>query len=91
VEGCGYIAERLGKAEDACRFLSAAEQIRQRAGSPLFSFWFRHNESAGTLLRSTLGRNRYEALVSAGARMRAEDVINEAAERLRQFGAMLTV
>jgi predicted ATPase/DNA-binding winged helix-turn-helix (wHTH) protein len=91
VEGCGYIAERLGKEEDACRFLSAAEQVRQRAGSPLFSFWFRHNESAGARLRSTLGPNRYEALVSAGARMRAEDVINEAAERLRQFGAMLTV
>ena len=34
------------------------------------------------------GSNRYEALVSAGARMRTEDVINEAAERLRQFGAI---
>jgi predicted ATPase/DNA-binding winged helix-turn-helix (wHTH) protein len=90
VEGCGYLAERLGKAEEACRFLSAAEQFRRRAGSPLFSFWFRHNESAGARLRSTLGSNRYEALVSAGARMRTEDVINEAAERLRQYGAMLT-
>jgi predicted ATPase/DNA-binding winged helix-turn-helix (wHTH) protein len=88
VEGCGYLAERLGTPEEACRFLSAAEQIRQRAGSPLFSFWFRHNESAGAGLRSTLGLTRYEALVSAGARMRAEDVINEAAERLRHFGAM---
>jgi predicted ATPase/DNA-binding winged helix-turn-helix (wHTH) protein len=88
VEGCGYLAERLGKAEEACRFLSAAEQFRRRAQSPLFSFWFRHNESANTRLRSTLGPNRYEALVSAGARMRAEDVINEAAEHLRQFGAM---
>jgi tetratricopeptide (TPR) repeat protein len=90
VEGCGYLAELLGTAEDACRFLSAAEQARQRAKSPLFSFWFRHNESASARLRSTLGLNRYEALVSAGARMRTEDVINEAAERLRQFGAMLT-
>jgi predicted ATPase/DNA-binding winged helix-turn-helix (wHTH) protein len=89
VEGCGYLAERLGKAEEACRFLSAAEQFRQRAGSPLFSFWFRHNECANTRLRSTLGLSRYEALVGAGARMRAEDVINEAAERLRQFGASL--
>jgi predicted ATPase/DNA-binding winged helix-turn-helix (wHTH) protein len=88
VEGCGYLAERLGKAEEACRFLSAAEEFRRRAQSPLFSFWFRHNESANTRLRSTLGPNRYEALVSAGARMRAEDVINEAAEHLRQFGAM---
>jgi predicted ATPase/DNA-binding winged helix-turn-helix (wHTH) protein len=90
VEGCGYLAERLGKAEEACRFLSAAEQFRRRAGSPLFSFWFRHNESAGARLRSTLGSNRYEELVSAGARMRTEDVINEAAEQLRQFGAMAT-
>lgn len=88
VEGCGYLAERLGKAEEACRFLSAAEEFRRRAQSPLFSFWFRHNESANARLRSTLGPNRYEALVSAGARMRAEDVINEAAEHLRQFGAM---
>jgi predicted ATPase/DNA-binding winged helix-turn-helix (wHTH) protein len=90
VEGCGYLAELLGKADEACRFLSAAEQIRQRAQSPLFSFWFRHNESANARLRSTLGLNRYEALVSAGARMRAEDVINEAAEHLRQFGATPT-
>jgi predicted ATPase/DNA-binding winged helix-turn-helix (wHTH) protein len=90
VEGCGYIAEQLGRAEEACRFLSAAEQFRQRAGSPLFSFWFRHNESASARLRSTLGLDRYDALVSAGARMRAEDVINEATERLQQFGASLT-
>ena len=90
VEGCGYIAELLGKAEQACRFLSAAEQIRQRAQSPLFSFWFRHNESANARLRTSLGLNRYEALVRAGARMHAEDVINEAAEHLRQFGAMPT-
>jgi non-specific serine/threonine protein kinase len=90
VEGCGYLAEQLGKAEEGCRFLSAAEQFRQRAGSPLFSFWFRHNESANARLRSTLGLNRYEALVSAGAQMRTEDVINQAAERLRQVGAMLT-
>jgi predicted ATPase/DNA-binding winged helix-turn-helix (wHTH) protein len=91
VEGCGYIAEQLGKSEDACRFLSAAEQLRQRTGSPLFSFWFRHNESAGARLRSTLGPNRYKLLASAGTRMRTEDVINEAAERLREFGAMLAV
>jgi predicted ATPase/DNA-binding winged helix-turn-helix (wHTH) protein len=91
VEGCGYLAERLGNAEEACRFLSAAAQFRQRAGSPLFSFWFRHNESASARLRSTLGLHRYEALVSAGARMRTEDVVNESAEWLRQFGALPTI
>ena len=88
VEGCGYIAEQLGKAEEACRFLSAAEQIRQRARSPLFSFWLRHNESANARLRSKLGVNRYEALVGAGTRVRTEDVINDAAEHLRRFGRM---
>lgn len=88
VEGCGYLSEVLGKAEEACQFLSAAEQFRRRTASPLFSFWVRHNESASARLRSALGHNRYEALVSAGARMRTEDVINEAAERLRQYGAM---
>jgi predicted ATPase/DNA-binding winged helix-turn-helix (wHTH) protein len=88
VEGCGYLAERLGMPEEACRFLNAAEQIRQRAGSPLFSFWFRHHESANAQLRSTLGLNRYEALVGSGARIRTEDVINEAAARLRHFAAM---
>ncbi|HEY2679056.1 MAG TPA: winged helix-turn-helix domain-containing protein [Steroidobacteraceae bacterium] len=86
VEGCAYIAERLGSAEQACRFLSAAEQIRRRAESPLFSFWFRHNEAARTALRSTLGLARYEEAVIAGARMRAEDVVNEAAALLQQFG-----
>jgi predicted ATPase/DNA-binding winged helix-turn-helix (wHTH) protein len=90
VEGCGYIAERLGDPEEACRFLSAAEQFRQRAGSPLFSFWIRHNESANARLRSTLGVDRYDAVVRTGARMRTEDVINEAKERLLHFGAMFT-
>jgi non-specific serine/threonine protein kinase len=85
VEGCGYLAERLGRAEEACRFLSAAEQFRQRARSPLISFWFRHHEAVGARLRSTLGSDRYATLVSAGARMHPEDVINEAAERLGQF------
>ena len=90
VEGCGYLAEQFGKAEEACRFLSAAEQFRRRSGMPLFSFWFSHNDSVGARLRSTLGLNRYEELLRAGARMRTEDVINEAAEHLRQFGASLT-
>jgi hypothetical protein len=70
--------------------LSAAEQFRQRAGSPLFSFWFHHNESANARLRSMLGLDRYDAHVRAGARMRTEDVINDANERLLQFGTMLT-
>jgi non-specific serine/threonine protein kinase len=85
VEGCAYIAERLNYAEEACRFLSVAEQFRQRASSPLFSFWFQHNESAHAALCSALGPARYEEALNIGTRMRAEDVVNEAATLLRQF------
>jgi tetratricopeptide (TPR) repeat protein len=87
IEGCAYIAERIGKRDEACRFLGAAEQIRKRAESPLFSFWIRHNESANASLRSTLGVQAYEAAVSDGARMREEDAANEAAAVLRELGA----
>ena len=86
VEGCAYIAERLGYSEVACSFLGAAEQIRQRAKSPLFSFWYRHNEAAHAALRSKLGGACYEAAVLAGARMHSEDAVNEAMRYLRQFG-----
>jgi predicted ATPase/DNA-binding winged helix-turn-helix (wHTH) protein len=86
VEGCAYIAERLGHAEEACRYLGAAERIRQRAGSPLFSFWYRHNQAAHASLRSKLGMPHYEASVLAGARMRSEDALNQASRRLQQFG-----
>jgi hypothetical protein len=87
VEGCGYIAERLGRWDEAIRFLSAAAQIRKRAGSPLFSFWNQHNEFANAALRTALGIRRYDAAVSAGAEMRQEDVVNEAAGLLCAFGA----
>jgi non-specific serine/threonine protein kinase len=90
VEGCAYVAERLGRPEEACRCLSAAEQMRQRAGSPLFSFWVRHNEEARAGLRSALGSGRYQAALSAGARMHVEDATNEAAALLRQFAAGLS-
>jgi predicted ATPase/DNA-binding winged helix-turn-helix (wHTH) protein len=86
IEGCAYIAERMGNADAACRFLSAAAQIRLRAGSPLFSFWARHNEFANSALRTALGIQQYEAATRLGAQMRQEDVINEAADLLREFG-----
>jgi hypothetical protein len=87
IEGCAYIAERMGKADAACRFLSAAAQIRKRAASPLFSFWIRHNEMANSALRSALGPRQYDAATNAGAQMRQEDAVNEAADLLREFGA----
>jgi predicted ATPase/DNA-binding winged helix-turn-helix (wHTH) protein len=85
IEGCAYIAERMGKADTACRFLGAAAQIRRRAASPLFSFWIRHNESANSVLQSALGLHQYEAATSLGAQMRQEDAVNEAADLLREF------
>ena len=87
IEGCAYIAERSGRLDEACRFLAAAEQIRKRAVSPLFSFWVRHNESANAGLRSALGMQRYDAARNAGAQMREEDAVNEAAALLREFGS----
>jgi predicted ATPase/DNA-binding winged helix-turn-helix (wHTH) protein len=90
IEGCGYIAERLGKMDHACRFLSAAAEIRKRTEMPLFSFWHRHNEEANAALRSSLGRPHYEAAIGEGARMRQEDVVNEAAALLRKFSAPST-
>lgn len=87
IEGCGYIAERKGRLDEACRYLGAAEQIRRRTGIPLFSFWVRHNEIANAALRCAQGEAQYEAAVSAGARMREEDAVNEAALLLREFAA----
>jgi predicted ATPase/DNA-binding winged helix-turn-helix (wHTH) protein len=86
VEGCAYIAERLDHAEEACRYLGAAEQIRQRSGSPLFSFWYRHNAAAHAALRSKLGSPCYEASVLEGSRMHSEDAVNQASRRLELFG-----
>ena len=87
LEGCAYIAARAGKADESARLLSAAEQIRQRTSSPLFSFWVRHNEEAHASVRAVLGPHRYEAAIGTGARMRTEDAVNEAAALLREFGA----
>jgi predicted ATPase/DNA-binding winged helix-turn-helix (wHTH) protein len=87
VEGCAYIAATLGHADVACRFLSGAEKIRQRANSPLFSFWFRHNEAAHAGLRASMGLQHYESALKAGARMRDEDLINEAMVLLGEFAA----
>jgi predicted ATPase/DNA-binding winged helix-turn-helix (wHTH) protein len=87
IEGCGYIAERQGRLEQACQFLCAAEQIRHRTEIPLFSFWQRHNAFAKTTLRAALGSARYDAAVTVGASMKEEDVSNEAAVLLHEFGA----
>ena len=87
IEGCAYIAARRGRHDAACRFLSAADQIRVRAGSPLFSFWIRHNEFAHASLRDSMGVPAYQAALRAGEIMREEDATNEAMALLVEFGA----
>jgi hypothetical protein len=87
IEGCGYIAERLGRASEACQCMGAAEEIRKRAGSPLFSFWIQHHEFANRELRTVLGTHEYDAGIAAGARLREEDAANQAAALLREFSA----
>jgi hypothetical protein len=39
------------------------------------------------VLRSALGPRHYETAMNAGAQMRQEDAVNEAADLLREFGA----
>jgi tetratricopeptide (TPR) repeat protein len=90
IEGCGYIAERMGQLEQACRCLGAADQIRKRTGIPLYSFWIPHNEHAHTALRTALGPVEYAAAIHAGVHLREEDAANEAAVLLRNLGAANT-
>jgi predicted ATPase/DNA-binding winged helix-turn-helix (wHTH) protein len=87
IEGCAYIALRMGKPERACCLLSAAAETRKRMESPLFSFWYGHNKDANAALRASLGEEHYEAAIGQGARMRREDVVNEAAALLREFSS----
>jgi len=87
VEGCAYIAAIRGQSDVACRFLSGAKKMRERAASPLFSFWIHHNETANSSLLETMGPQQYEAALQAGSRMREEDLINEAMALLTEFGA----
>jgi predicted ATPase/DNA-binding winged helix-turn-helix (wHTH) protein len=88
IEGCGYLAERLGKAGQAARLLGAAARIRERTEIPLFNFWIVHHEFADQALRSALGSVAYEAAMNEGTKMREEDVMNEAAHQLREFGEL---
>jgi hypothetical protein len=90
IEGCAYIAACTGNAGHACRLLSAAAEIRKRTEMPLFSFWYRHNEEANAALRASLDPQLHEEAVVEGARMRQEDVVNEAAALLREFSAAAT-
>lgn len=83
IEGSAYIAERRGKMREAGLMLSAAEQIRKRAVSPLFCFWIGHNQAAHRVIRTALGVPGYESALCDGERMRVEDVVYEATSLLR--------
>ncbi len=82
VEGCGYLAHRAGHLEEASQFLRVADRIRRRLTSPLYRFWYQHNESVTAALRTALGARRYEDAVRASDLKREEDVVNEAATML---------
>ncbi len=88
IEGCGYIAERLGQLERACLCLGSAEQIRNRTGIPLFNFWIPHHDHAHESARATLGAGGYTAALRRGAARREEDAINESAQWLQDFARL---
>ena len=85
MEGCGYLAEKVGENADAARYLGAAQLIRERTSLPLFRFWLPFHEAATTALRAKLGSDEYEACLRAGRHMRAEDAANEVMLRLKSY------
>ena len=87
-EGCGYISARLGSFQDAVRFLACAQKVRERTAVPLFNFWVAYHDATVALLRAKLDPAEFEALWSAGQRVREEDVFNEVNARLQDFSAM---
>jgi predicted ATPase/DNA-binding winged helix-turn-helix (wHTH) protein len=87
LEGCGYLAHRAGNLEEASQFLHVAAGIRMRVKSPLYRFWYQHNEAATAALRAALGTRCYEDVMRASELKREEDVINEAAAMLHALGA----
>jgi hypothetical protein len=87
-EGCGYISARVGNLQNAVRFLACAQKIRERTAVPLFNFWVAHHDATEAALRAKLAPGEFEALWSAGQRMREEDIVNEVSGRLRDFSTM---
>lgn len=87
VECCGYLCEKLGHRQDAARLLGAARAIRERTEVPLFNFWLPYSRAAHAALEAHLGAEEYAVCLRAGAMMREEEPINEAALRLKSFSA----
>jgi non-specific serine/threonine protein kinase len=87
-EGCGYICTKIGLCADAVRFLACAHKVRERTAVPLFNFWVAPHDATEAALRAKLDPAEFEALWSAGQRIREEDIVNEVSARLREFSAM---
>jgi tetratricopeptide (TPR) repeat protein len=88
IEACAYICTKIGLCADAVRLLAGAQKIRERTAVPLVNFWVAHHDATEAALRAKLDPAEFEALWSAGRRMREEDIVNEVSERLRDFSAM---
>jgi tetratricopeptide (TPR) repeat protein len=88
-EGCGYICARVENLQDAVRFLACAQKVRERTALPLFNFWVAHHDATEAALRAKLDPAEFEALWSAGQRVREEDIFNEVSERLQGFSEMV--
>jgi tetratricopeptide (TPR) repeat protein len=65
VEGCAYIAERMGDHPRAARFLAVAARIRDRTATPLFDFWTPYHDASLSSARRHLGSQGYTASVAA--------------------------
>ena len=91
VEGCGYLAAQAGEWRSAARLLAAARATRERTRLPLFNFWNPHLDVAMRNLRSHLTSAELESSWQAGAVLRHEDAVNEAAALLRSYSKAATL
>ena len=91
VEGCSYIASRVGDYSAAARFMGIAQKIRERTAIPLFNFWNSYHQAAQNTLFAQLGHEGYHQCVTATNDMREEDVFNEVSVRLLRYAETLTV
>jgi predicted ATPase/DNA-binding winged helix-turn-helix (wHTH) protein len=91
VEGCAYLAAHAGDWRAAARLLAAARTTRERTRLPLFNFWKPHLDAAMRKLRTHLSSADLESSWQAGAVLRHEDAVNEAAALLRAYSKAATL
>jgi predicted ATPase len=83
-EGCGYISARIGKLQDAVRFLACAQKVRERT-APLLNYWVAFHDATEAALRAKLDPVEFQDLWDKGQQAREEDIFNEVGGRLRDF------